>query len=77
VRNIREIFEFVDDIKEIPNNINPFISIYPDVGTGTENIEFFEKYKISAEYADRKIITDIKNSARSQSFNKRRKLTRL
>jgi hypothetical protein len=60
VRNTEKIFEFVNDIKEISKNINSFISIYSDVGIGIKDIEFFEKYEIFAERADRKIITDIK-----------------
>jgi hypothetical protein len=76
MRNTGEIFEFVDDIKKIPNNINLFISIYFSADIKTEDIEFSEKYKIFTERADREIITDIKNSARSQSPNKRRKSIR-
>jgi hypothetical protein len=64
VRNTGKIFEFVNDIKEISDNINFFISIYSNAGTGIGNIEFSEKYKMSAERADRKIMTDIKNFAR-------------
>jgi hypothetical protein len=40
-------------------------------------LNFFEEYKMSVERAGRKIVTDIKNSARPQSLNKRRKLIRL
>jgi hypothetical protein len=69
-----EIFEFIDDIKKISDNINPFIPIYFGADIGIGNIEFSEKYKISTERTDREIITDIKNSARPQSSNKRRKL---
>jgi hypothetical protein len=76
VRNTGEIFEFIDDIKKIPDNINSFIPIYLDISIGIGNIEFSKKYKISAERADREIITNIKNSARPQSPSKRRKLTR-
>jgi hypothetical protein len=64
VRNTGKIFEFINDIKEISDNINPFIPIYPDTDTEIRNIEFPKKYKISAERADRKIIIDMKNSAR-------------
>jgi hypothetical protein len=77
VRDTGKIFEFINDIKKISDNINFFTSIYSDAGTGIKNIEFYEKYKISIERADRKIIIDIKNSARSQFSNKRRKLIRL
>jgi hypothetical protein len=58
------MFEFINDIKKISNNINSFIPIYPDADTETENIKFPKKYEISVERANRKIITDIKNSAR-------------
>jgi hypothetical protein len=76
VRNTGEIFEFVNDIKKIPNNINFFIPIYSDADTGIRDIKFFKEYKMSVERAGRKIMTDMKNSAYPQSFNKRRKLTR-
>jgi hypothetical protein len=77
VRDIKEIFEFIDDIKEIPDNINSFIPIYPDAGIGTGDIKFPKKYKMPVECTDREIITNIKNFARPQSPNKRRKLTHL
>jgi hypothetical protein len=64
VRDTGEIFEFINDIKEISDNINSFIPIYSDADTETKDIEFSEKYKISAERAGREIIIDIKNSAR-------------
>jgi hypothetical protein len=76
VRDTGEIFEFINDIKEISNNINFFIPIYSGAGAGIGDIEFFEKYKMLAERADRKIITNIKNFAYPQSSNKRRKLIR-
>jgi hypothetical protein len=63
VRNTEEIFEFVNDIKEVSDNINSFTSIYSDTDIKIRNIKFPEKYKISAEHADRKVITNIKNSA--------------
>jgi hypothetical protein len=65
VRNTGKMFEFVNDIKKISNNINSFIPIYFGIGTGIRDIEFSEKYKILAESAGRKIITDIKNFVRS------------
>jgi hypothetical protein len=74
VRNTEEIFEFVNDIKKIPDNINFFIPIYSDAGTEIRNIKFLKKYEIPAERTNRKIVTDIKNSARPQFLNKRRKL---
>jgi hypothetical protein len=77
LRNTGKIFEFVDNIKEISDNINLFIPIYPDADIEIRNIEFSEKYKILAERAGREIIINIKNSARPQSLNKRRKLIRL
>jgi hypothetical protein len=77
VRNTEEIFEFIDDVKEIPDNINFFFPIYSDADTEIKTIEFPKKYKIFIERADRKIIIHIKNSARPQSSNKRRKLIRL
>jgi hypothetical protein len=76
VRNTGKIFEFINDIKIFFNNINLFISIYSNADTGIEDIKFPEKYKMSAECADREIITNIKNFARPQSPNKRRKLIR-
>jgi hypothetical protein len=76
VRDKGEILEFINYIKEISNNINSFIPIYPDIDIEIENIKFSEKYKISAERAGRKIIINIKNSARPQPPSKRRKLTR-
>jgi hypothetical protein len=60
VRNTGEIFEFVNDIKKISENI----PIYSDAGIKIRDIKFSEKYKISAECADRKIITNIKKFAR-------------
>jgi hypothetical protein len=77
VRNTGKIFELINDIKEISENINSYIPIYPNTDTKIRNIEFSKKYKRSTERADRKIMTDIKNSTRPQSLNKRRKLTRL
>jgi hypothetical protein len=77
VRGTGKTFEFINDIKEISDNINFFIPIYPDADTRIEDIKFSKKYKISIERADRKIIINIKNSARPQSPNKRRKLIRL
>jgi hypothetical protein len=71
------MFEFVDDVKEIFNNINFFTPIYSGAGVRVENIEFSEKYKVPAERADRKTVTNIKNSARPQPSSKRRKLIRL
>jgi hypothetical protein len=77
VRSTGEIFEFINDIKIFFNNINSFIPIYSDADIGIGDIKFSEKYKMPAERAGRKIITNIKNSARPQSSNKRRKLIRL
>jgi hypothetical protein len=65
VRDTGKIFEFMNNIKEISDNINSFIPIYSDADTGIRNIKFFKKYKISAERAGRKTVMDIKNSARS------------
>jgi hypothetical protein len=64
VRDTGKIFEFINDIKEISNNINFFIPIYSGAGAEIGNIKFSEKYKIFIERADREIVTDIKNSAR-------------
>jgi hypothetical protein len=72
-----KIFELVNDIKKIPENINPYIPIYPDTDIEIGNIKFSEEYKIPVERANRKIMTNIKNSARPQSPNKRRKLIHL
>jgi hypothetical protein len=76
MRNTGKIFEFVNDIKKISDNINPFIPIYPNTGTETKNIKFPEKYEMPTKRTGREIITNIKNSARPQSPNKRRKLIR-
>jgi hypothetical protein len=76
VRNTGKIFKFINNIKEVSDNINFFIQIFSDAGIGIGNIKFLKKYKIPAERADREIITGIKNSARPQSSNKRRKLIR-
>jgi hypothetical protein len=65
VRDTGKIFESINDIKKIPNNINFFIPIYLNADIRIRDIKFSEKYKISAERADRKTITDMKNSARS------------
>jgi hypothetical protein len=70
------VFEFINDIKKILNNINPFIQIYSDADIGIRDIEFSEKYKVFVERAGREIIINIKNSARPQSPSKRRKLIR-
>jgi hypothetical protein len=64
VRNIGKIFKLIDDIKEISENINSYIPIYPDIDIEVENIKFPETYKMPAEYTDREIMTGIKNSAR-------------
>jgi hypothetical protein len=61
------MFKLIKNIKEISKNINPYTPIYPDAGTKIENIEFPKKYKMLTERAGRKIITNIKNSARLAS----------
>jgi hypothetical protein len=76
VRNTEEIFEFVNNIKKILNKNTLYIPIYLDTETENEDIKYPKKYKIFAERTDREIITNIKNSARPQSLNKRRKLIR-
>jgi hypothetical protein len=77
VRNTGEVFKLIDNIKEIPENINLYIPIYPSAGAGVGDIEFSEKYKMLAERAGREIVTNMKNSAHPQSLSKRRKLIRL
>jgi hypothetical protein len=69
------VFEFINNIKKISNNINSFTSIYSDVDIGAGDVKFSKEYKIFIERAGREI-TGMKNSARPQSLNKRRKLTR-
>jgi hypothetical protein len=64
VRNTGEIFKFVDDIKEISDNINFFIPIYFGADIGIGDIKFFEKYKIFIERTGREAVTDTKNFAR-------------
>jgi hypothetical protein len=71
------MFKLIDDIKEISENINSYISIYPGAGTGIGNVEFSEKYEVSVERAGREAVINMKNSARPQSSSKRRKLIRL
>jgi hypothetical protein len=58
-------------------NINFYTPIYLNADIEIGNIKFLEKYKIPTERADRKVITDMKNSARPQSSSKRRKLIHL
>jgi hypothetical protein len=77
VRDTEEIFELIEYIKEVSENINSYTPIYSDVDIGIGNIEFSEKCKISAERADRKIIMNLKNSGRPQFSSKRRKLMHL
>jgi hypothetical protein len=77
VRDTGEVFELINNIKEISENINVYISIYFDAGAGIGNIKFSKKYEIPAERAGRKVITSMKNSARPQFSSKRRKLIRL
>jgi hypothetical protein len=62
VRDTGEIFELVEDIKKISENINSYTPIYPNTDNEIKNIEFFEKYKIFAERTDREIITNMKNT---------------
>jgi hypothetical protein len=76
VRNTGKLFKLIENIKKISENINFYIPIYFGADTVIGNIEFSEKYEMPAERAGREIITDIKISARPQSFNKRRKLIR-
>jgi hypothetical protein len=61
VRNTGEIFKLIENINKNIKNINSYTPIYPDTDIGIENIEFFEKYKISAECAGRETVTDKKN----------------
>jgi hypothetical protein len=76
VRNTGEMFELIENIKEVSENINLYISIYPDTDAEIENIKFYKKYEISVERAGREIMTNMKNSACLQFLSKRRKLTR-
>jgi hypothetical protein len=76
VRDTEEVFELINDLKNISENINFYIPIYSGVDIKAGDIEFFEKYEIPVERAGRKIIISMKNSARPQSPNKRRKLIR-
>jgi hypothetical protein len=64
VRSTGKVFKLINDIKEISENINSYISIYFGAGVGIGDIEFYEKYKMSAERAGWKIVTDMKNFAR-------------
>ena len=61
---MEEIFELIENIKEIFEDINSYIPIYLNINIEIENIKFFKKYKMPTERADREIITDMKNSAR-------------
>jgi hypothetical protein len=76
VRDTGEVLELIENIKKKSKKINFYIPIYPDTDTEIGDIEFFKEYEIPAERTGRKIVTDIKNSVRSQSFSKRRKLIR-
>jgi hypothetical protein len=64
VRGTGEIFELIEDIKKVSENINPYIPIYFGASAGIENIKFSKKYEMPAERTGREIITDMKNSAR-------------
>jgi hypothetical protein len=64
VRNTGEIFELIENIKEISENINFYIPIYFGVDAEIRDVEFSEKYEVPAEYAGREVVTDMKNSAR-------------
>jgi hypothetical protein len=77
VRNTGKIFEFIDDVKKVSDNIDFFISIYFNADIEIGNIDFFEKYEMPAERTDWEIIIGMKNSARPQFSSKRRKLIRL
>jgi hypothetical protein len=47
VRDTGEIFELIDNIKEISENINPYISIYFNADTEIGDIEFPECWNIA------------------------------
>jgi hypothetical protein len=68
VRDTGKIFKLINNIKNVLKNINSYIPIYSNADTKVRDIEFFEKYKISAERAGRKIITDIKKFCSSAIF---------
>jgi hypothetical protein len=40
MRNTGEIFKLIENIKEILENTNHYISIYPNVGAGAGDTEF-------------------------------------
>jgi hypothetical protein len=44
VRDTGKIFELINDIKKISENIKFYIPIYPDTDIGIKNIKFSEKY---------------------------------
>jgi hypothetical protein len=64
VRDTGEMFELVEHVKEISENINFYISIYFDIDARIGNIEFSKEYKIFAERAGREIIIGIKSFSR-------------
>jgi hypothetical protein len=64
VRGTGKIFELIENIKKVSENVNFYISIYSGFDIGIRDIEFFEKYKVSAERAGRKIMTDMKKFSR-------------
>jgi hypothetical protein len=64
VRDTEEMFELINNIKKVSENINFYTPIYSDAGVGAGDVEFPEKYEIPAERTGRKIIMDMKNSAR-------------
>jgi hypothetical protein len=63
MRGTEKMFELVDNIKKILEDINFYISIYPGAGVEAGDIKFLKEYKMSAERAGRKIMTNMKNSA--------------
>jgi hypothetical protein len=70
------MFELIENIKKISENINSYISIYPGADTGIGDIKFSEEYEISVERAGRETVTKINNFIRPYFLSKRRKLIR-
>jgi hypothetical protein len=64
VRDTEDMFKLIENIKKVPENINPYIPIYFGAGIGTGDIEFSEKYEMPIERAGQEIVIDMKNSAR-------------
>jgi hypothetical protein len=64
VRGTGEVFELIENVKKISKNVNLYIPVYSGAGVEIEDIKFSKKYEVPAERTDRKIMINMKNSAR-------------